>query len=547
VKYGVGMARTGREGRDKMSGINTKPKDQTELHSTLEALRVTLEEMKANPADPSQHETFLKAAADIEAAKVHLAKVEKDTTLALELARDAAASGPSRKVDARALKHLPKIYTLSAGSDLHAMFGGRVSQFNLLNYTKQDLAGVDAEVVTRVERFRYVNSQLVAMHALMMAQGSVQRENYLRAGGMESLPFWGEFVELSREFSAAMDTQESGAGSQWVPTGVNLTLIQDVRPEHMTRAMFQTYNMTRSPQLFPVQGAAFRAFLLSEATDVHRSATAIGQRRSATANVTFTAKKFGALTDYSRELLQDSIVAMGTALRVDHAYAHGETDESIIWNAQLGTNGMGGSPATSSSFDSGVTFGASAQNVDDRAAWDGIRLLYSNGACTTPGDAGSGLIADLFTDQFGQMGRFGVDPSRRFIGTSFLGFAKALVMKDSAGHNVTLTAEKAGGAGTFQTGVLAMVFGSALIPSTQYPQTLNSAGAVDGSGTRTAFHIVAKDRFGMGEVQTLEIAASDQVAFDTDQIVVRSIARKHWQPYVTPSSTETSIGAILNA
>lgn len=523
-----------------------KPRTWEQLDATIEGFKTLIEESRFDPNKLENHEAFKKIAGDIEGAVASAKQAEKDAKLASELARDAAAAGPGKKVDARALKQLPMIYTLEKDSELSAMFGGRKAHFNLLNYTKQDLSGVDADVVTKVERFRYLNAQLAVMHALMLGQKADAKQDYLERGGRKLLPFWDEWVELSREFRAAMDTAEAGAGLEWVPTGVNSTLISDVRPEHMSRSMFQTYNMTRSPQIFPVQGVAFRAFLLSESTVGHRDATVIGPRNSATASSTFTAKKFGALTDYSREMLQDSIVALATAVRVDHAYAHGETDESIIWNAQLGTNGMGGSAAASSSFDTGVTFGITAQQVDDRAAWDGIRLLYSNGACTTPGDAGAGLIADLFTDQFGQMGRFGVDPSRRMVGTSFLGFAKALVMKDSANQNVTLTAEKAGGAGTFRTGVLAQVFGSPLVPSTQYPQAMNASGVVDGAGTKTAYHIVAVDRFGMGEVQTLEIAASDQVAFDTDQIVVRSISRKHFKAHVAPSATETSIGAIYN-
>ena len=529
-----------------VKGIKTDPATMAELAVSLGQMKGALVELGADPNRAEDQEKFIKLAADFEAANVYLKKIEKDATLALELAKDSARTGPN-KVDARGLSKLPLIYTFDKSPDLQAMFGDNRALFNVLMFNKSDMFGLDAVEVAAVERLRYLNGQLVTMHAIMMATGPMQRQRYLEAGGQKTLPFWGEWVELSNTFKAAMDAAESGAGLQWVPTGVNLTLISDVRPEHMTAAMFQTYAMTRSPQVFPVHGAAFRAFLLAEQTAVHRSATAIGQRDSATANVTFTANKFGALTDYSRELLQDSIVALATAVRVDHAYAHGETDESVIWNSQLGTNGMGGSAATSSSFDTGVTFGATAQSVDDRAAGDGVRLLYSNGACTTPGDAGAGLIADLFTDQFGAMGRFGVNPSRQFVGTSFLGFAKALVMKDSANQNVTLTADKAGGAGTFQTGVLASVFGRPLIPSTQYPQTMSASGVVDGVGTKTGFHIVSRDRFGIGEVQVLEIAASDQVAFDTDQIVVRSISRKQWKPYVTPNSTtETSIGAILN-
>jgi hypothetical protein len=524
--------------------MNLKPATDTEMAATLELVRDQLLDLDSRQAAGT--EQFVKAAADLETASAHLKKIEKDATLALELAQDAARSGPGSKAKPTALKQLPLLYTLERDAELKAMFGGRTSQFNLVNYTKQDLHAVDADVVSAVQRWRYLNSQLVVMHSLMLGQGAAARSDYLERGGRKTLPFWDEFIALSREFRAAMDTATAGEGLEWVPTGVNLTLIPDVRPEHMSRAQFQTYNMSRSPQIFPVQGAAFRAYLLAENTANHASATVIGQRESVTASTTFTAKKFGALTDYSRELLQDSIVAIATAVRVDHAYAHGETDESIIWNAQLGTNGMGGSAATSSSFDTGVTFGATAGSVDDRAAWDGIRLLYSNGSCTTPGDAGAGLIADLFTDQFGQMGRFGVDPSRRFIGTSFLGFAKALVMKDSANQNVTLTREKAGDASTFASGILAQIFGSNLVPSTQYPQAMNASGVVDGSGVKTAFHIVNRDRFGVGEVQAVEISASDQVAFDTDQVVVKSIARKHFKAYVAPSSTETSIGAILN-
>lgn len=524
--------------------INTKPQNMAELAVSLEHIKAALEDARANPNDPSKHEAFVKAAADIAEAKTALERHELEIKKANELAMDAARTAP--RGDTRALKALPLIYTPEKDPDMRSMFGRNVAHFNLLMYAKDDLQGVDEDVVRRVERFRYLNAQLSVMHALNMGRKPEARERYIAAGGRKSLPFWSEWVELSREFHAAMDTAESGAGADWVPTGVNQVLIPDVRPEHMSRNMIQTYSMTRSPQMFPVQGAAFRAYLLGENTAVHASATVIGSRDSATASVTFTAKKLGALTDYSSELLEDSIVALATAVRADHQYANGESLESALWNGQLGTTGvgMGGSAATSSLFDTGVTFGATAGSVDDRAAWDGWRLLYASGACTTPGDASAGLVADLFTDQFGQMGRFGYNPADQFIGTSFVGAAKLLVLKDSSNQNVTLTSEKAGGSGTFQTGVLAQAFGRDVVASTQYPSTLNASGVVDGAGNKTAFHIVNRRRFGLGEVRLLNIEASDQVAFDTDQIVVKSTWRGQMKAYVTPSSTETSIGAI---
>ena len=525
--------------------MNLKPRTWEQLDATMEGLKGELDSIKASPSDPSKHETFIKVAADIEAAVVYLKKVELDAKKALELAMDFSASGPGKKIDVRALKHLPLIYTTEKDAEFKTAFGKNLAHFNLLMYAADDLRGVDEEAVRRIERFRYLNAQLVTMDAIMLGSGKNRSQNYLDSGRMKSLPLWNEWVELSREFSAAMDTAESGAGSQWVPTGVNLVLIPDVRPEHMSRNMIQTYSMSRSPQLFPVHGAAIRGFLLSEQVAVHRSATAIGQRDSATANITFTAKKIGALTDYSSELLEDSIVNLATVVRLDHAYANGESLESALWNGQI--TGMGGTPSASSTFDTGVTFELATNANDDRGAWDGWRALYSAGACTTAGDAGAGLIADMFTDQLGAMGRFGYNPAEQFIGTSFLGIAKLLVLKDSANQNVTLSSEKAGGRGTFQTGVIYQAFGRNVIASTQYPQTMNAVGVVDGASTKTGYHIVSSGRFGLGEVRLLNIQASDQVAFDTDQIVVRSTWRGQMQAYAVPNSTtQVTIGAVLN-
>lgn len=533
-----------------LAKIKTDVGTVPEAQAALKQIVAEMLACNADAGDPTKHQLFTKAASDIEAIHVSLAKAEKDAAKAIELAQDAVRS-PVGKVSAKALGALPLVY-LPKG-EVAAMFGakagqiskGGVAHYNLLMYAQDDLQGFDADMISKITRFRYLNGQLETMHAIMMGQSPQKRQDYIAAGGRETLPLWGEWVELSREFKAAMDTAESGAGSQWVPTGVNLTLIPDVRPEHNSRNMIQTYSMSRSPQLFPVQGTSFRAFLLGESTDVHRSATALGPRDSATANVTFTAKKLGALTDYSSELLEDSIVQLATAVRVDHAYANGESMESALWNGQL--TGMGGSAAASSTLDTGVTFVITTNQVDDRAAWDGWRQLYATGTCTTAGDAGAGLIADLFTDQLGAMGKFGYDPSQQFIGTSFAGHARLLVLKDSANQNVALTSEKAGGNGTFKAGVLTQAFGRDVVCSTQYPTTLNASGAIDGSSTKTAFHIVNRSRFGLGEVRLLQIAASDQVAFDTDQIVIRSTWRGQMKPYVAPNSTtEISIGAIFN-
>src|SRR5574341_1561743 len=112
-----------------------------------------------------------------------------------------------------------------------------------------------------------------------------------------------------------MDTAEAGAGQEWDPTGVGVSVIEDIRPEFELSSYIPTIPMPRSPYLYPVQGGHFKSYKISEGTADDRTTGIIGKRNLSTLNLTFTAVKQGAMLLCSSELVEDSIVPLVAAIR----------------------------------------------------------------------------------------------------------------------------------------------------------------------------------------------------------------------------------------
>jgi hypothetical protein len=316
----------------------------------------------------------------------------------------------------------------------------------------------------------------------------------------------------------------------------------EVYPEFGFRGLVPTVPMPRSPYLYPVEPPFFYAKKAREATDGTPSSNRnLPPQVLTTRNVTFTATKLAAMIQHSTELEEDTIVALASAIRAGLGMAIEAAIESCWINGQ--STAISG---TTSTFDTGETFddGSSTLLEDQRRSWNGIRY-----GCSLTGvveDASTGFTVDNVSNVAARLGRFGKVRRDTLFVTGYIGEARCLTLRDAHNTAVVLTADKAGGAGTFQTGIMYAMFGRPLYISNEWPENLNGAGVADGGGgTFTSIGLVNTKRIRHGEVRMTRIEASRDWNFAQDQVAVRATYRGVGQFTVTPSATDKSMGLIV--
>lgn len=494
-------------------------KDEKALGELAAALAKGVNDLSS---DATNKEALVKLAADLKTANEQLQETKKEAAKALEMAKDFTREGPDPlKLSESHLKAIPTHYDVSEDEE----FRGKMpnSQYNVLMLSKDELEALPEPVMKAAHRLRFLNDSIAMTHALMLAPGGTLAAAYMERGGIKSLRQWKEWESSSKVFAGAMDTAEAGAGAEWVPTGVGISLIEDVRPLLELVGYIPTISMPRSPYVYPVQGNHFKAYLVPENTADPISpagGTAVGRRSLSTLNLTFTAKKLAAMTIFSTEIEEDSIVPIMPAVRADLAFAIAASQEDVWWNGQL------------ASFDTGSVPAAD----DPRAAWNGIR--YAASLTGAEYDFSGGLIVDGLTNMKGQMGKYGKNPSEGVWGTGYIGWAKFLTLKDNAGNPVVLTQEVAGARATFPNGTLGFVLGSPLVVGDDYPENMNAAGIIDGAvTTKTGLVYFNRKQFRRGEVRLSRIEGSRERFFEMEQVALKVTYRGDGKPVRTPSAS----------
>lgn len=468
-----------------------------------------------------QREYIVKMADDLKAAKESAAEAITAAKRAEAIAKDQARLVPDGGgASLEALKSIPQAH------EVDPEYVGKMSRghFNLKMLSRRELDLLPPAVKSDIERFNALDDALALVDAYMMGRGPARVQAYQRAGGVKGLKLWKTYEPLMKKLAAAMDTAEAGAGAEWDPTGVGISVIEDIRPEFELSSYIPTVPMPRSPYLYPVQGGHFKTYKASEGTANDLSTGAIGKRDLATLNLTFTAVKQAAMLLCSSELVEDSIVPLIAAIRADMALAVIAGEEDADLNGQLGV-----------SFDTAETIAAD----DPRNFWKGLRYFASLTGASY--DFSSGLVVSGLTNLLGQMGKYG--KSRFGVwATGYIGWAKMLTLKDDT-NALVLTADRVGTTSALQSGTLGMLLGAPLAVCDDYPQAMGASGAIDGSGTdRTGLIRFDRRAFRRGVVRLARIEYSEHWAFETDQPAFKVTYRSHMQPVRTPSSTYKVVG-----
>jgi len=149
-------------------------------------------------------------------------------------------------------------------------------------------------------------------------------------------------VETVRE-QRALDTAESGFGSQLVPDAIYVPEIWDTAREQYSRigGLIESRTMQGPVEKHPVLASVPDMIYVGETSDAISSASAYGTQKPGSNEVTLTAKKFIAHYNYSGEMVEDSIVPFVPLLRTSAAMAQGKLMDKLALNGDTTNAGTG--------------------------------------------------------------------------------------------------------------------------------------------------------------------------------------------------------------
>lgn len=506
--------------------INVKPQNEQELFDTLGQIRGHLE------ASEKRGEQFAAAAADIETAKGAV-KIAEDAVRAAKNAEDIAKAlhEADRRVPenvAKQLRNLPRVHNVATDEDFRGKAEGNA--FNLLLLTRSELETyLDGEALAWAKRFRKLNDMVMSAHTIMRAQSDARSQSYERAGGVKSLPFWSAFERTATEGMRALDVQTAGGVSEWIPTFYSAELFEDVRDQLELAGAFRFLPMPQSPWTLPTLLGHMRFKLIPEATsDTAGSNTAFVASDPTSGNATLTAKKLAALSYWSREADQDSIISVLPMYQNDLTYAAAYEIDNVVWNGQsTSTIDTGDDPAT----------------TDARDGFDGIRWAAKQ--TTKQVDFGGSVTVESLAAMVGKAGKY-AQLQYGFFGTGYSGLARLLVLKDSSGNVLNLTRDRAGADATLFGGTVGVLLGYPLRVGGVVPQNLDATGIIGTANTKTAIHFVNSNMYLGGTRQAMQTEVSDHVRFEYDQRAIRATMRVAFKSKATPSASRPFVVEGVN-
>lgn len=332
-----------------------------------------------------------------------------------------------------------------------------------------------------------------------------------------------QYRVMQAEIMKALDTQTSGEGSEFVPVGYSPRLYQKIMLQLRVAALFETIPMPTAVLKLPTDMAEDMAYYIPENTgDVGTLVRAI---TSASSQATLTAKKLGARTVLSNEMIEDGVFAILPWVNSKLVRAMARAIENATLNGD-----------TAGSMDSDISAG-----YDCRLAFSGMRKLcnasgktdFSSVTFPNAGDKIRGLRAN--------MGEYGVDPTQLYHVIGLKTFVNLLGVKDSGGYPIVSTIEKWGPAATFATGTLAVFDGAGIIVSPFAREDVNASGVYDGSTkTKTNYTIVNRLGFVNGERRIARLASREDI--DVDQQVMVVTARRAFTNVTGTSLNPVAMG-----
>jgi len=252
----------------------------------------------------------------------------------------------------------------------------------------------------------------------------------------------------------ALDTVDH---SDIVPTEMARQFIERVENASVILSNLRVINLPSNPYEMPYQSASVTAYGVDEATE--DSAPAVKASDTGVANITFHAKKIGARALWSRELDEDSAIAILPMIREDFIRVMRESWERAFIFGDESTTGN----INSHDDDSKVITTAGQKSFWLQA--DGLVhhcIVVNTGQAK---DINAALSAKDYLNVRKLMGKYGDNPD------DVIYIVNRKTMYDTLVLDEVLTLDKLGNKATILTGQIAAIHGSPILVSDGLPET----------------------------------------------------------------------------
>jgi len=317
-----------------------------------------------------------------------------------------------------------------------------------------------------------------------------------------------ELTRENEELAKAIATGNTGYGAEFAPIVFSPELIDLIRVRGII-PIFRRYTMLAPEVRLPRIVSDMVAYRVPESlTNV---GTEIPVSDFGTGNVILIAKKLAAASIFSEEISEDSIVPALPLIReqltnsiaggIEHALINGST--------------------TSPHPDSDEPTNSVA------TAWDGLRadamgsgFSDATSACVDL----STMTVDNLLEMIRKQGRFGTRPGDSVWITSPQGVVKLMGVRDAAGNQVLIGADKFGERAVLTQGAIGNLLGRDVLVSELVKTNLNNVGVTPPTpGEKTQLLLVNTKAFLIGDRRQLTVKSESKVL--TDQTIMVATER----------------------
>jgi HK97 family phage major capsid protein len=309
----------------------------------------------------------------------------------------------------------------------------------------------------------------------------------------------------------AMDSATAAEGLEYVPRELSASLIERVNLELRVASLFPQVQMPSQP--FDIPGLAVsRQRTATKAQETADTGQGKFEKRTpATRKITLTAIKFGAEVIVSKEMEEDSLIAVVPMIQ----------SELVDWlSADIEDAIINGDDAAAHQ-DSDVT--DFTDPADPRTAWNGLRFLTQAAQKTDASNAV--LTSAMLRTNRSKMGKYGVRADQLAHIIAMRSYINLL-----SDANVQ-TLEKYGPNATILSGELGRIDGAPIVVSEFVRQDLNASGVHDGvTTTRTIALTVNRAGFLVGQRRGVTVQVLRELYAESDQDAIIASLRKAFMP-----------------
>lgn len=321
----------------------------------------------------------------------------------------------------------------------------------------------------------------------------------------------------------AMDAGTATEGAEWIPTGFSSDLINKLALARKVAALFRRFPMPTDPYKLPVEGGDATAYLASEATS--DTATKFTASTPGTANVEFDAAKLAVRVLVSKDIEEDSVIAVVPYIRDKVVKALVDGEEEAI---------LSGDDSTTHQDSDIHALGA----ADRRKAWKGLRK-HALALGTAKVDISTFSTANLRAIRTA-MGKYGVNPADLAWIMGVKGYNKTLSLTE------VLTVDKYGDKATLLNGELGKLDGIPIVVSEFSRENLNAAGVYDGVTTDNGeIELVYRPGFMIGDRRNITVKVLTELYAETDQDAIIATMREDFED-VLDATAEKLVGLGYN-